>query len=282
MNLYTIDTEFFKLDGGAMFGTVPKTIWQKTNPPDENNLCDLAMRCLLIEDENRLILIDTGMGNKYSEKTLSYYYVHGENTMDKSLAKHGFSRNDITDVFLTHLHLDHAGGAFLKNEHGQIVSGFPNALFWSNEVQFTWAYFDPNEREKPSFLKENLTPIYQSGKLKMIPCEDGFQFTPNIKIRFANGHTRGLMMPQINYHGKTLFYVADLICLTSHLPIGYLPSYDVEPLESMKEKKKYLQEMLDNNYVLFFEHDPLIECASLQMTEKGIRIKDTFKLSEWI
>ena len=278
MKLYTIDTGFFKLDGGAMFGVVPKAIWQKTNPADENNLCNWAMRCLLVEDAGRLILIDTGLGNKQSEKFFSYYFLHGDATMDSSLARHGFHRDDITDVFLTHLHFDHVGGAVTRNGE-TLEPAFKNATYWSNPNHWNWAVY-PNEREKASFLKENIMPIQESGRLKMVEVQDGVQFTDNISLRFVSGHTDAMMLPLISYKGKQILYMADLLPSVGHLPIPYVMSYDMFPLTTMEERRKYWAEALEKDFILYLEHDPLNECCTLQQTEKGVRVKETFKLDE--
>lgn len=281
MKLYSINTGFFKLDGGAMFGVVPKSIWNKLNPADENNLCSWAMRCLLIEDGNRLILVDTGVGNKQDAKFFSHYYLHGTDTLDKSLAKYGFHRNDITDVFLTHLHFDHVGGAIVI-EDNKMVPAFKNATYWSNEQHWQWA-IKPNDREKASFLKENIQPIQDSGKLKMIEVKEDIAFSDNITIRFVNGHTHAMMLPQINnYKGKTIVYMADLLPSTGHIPMPYVMAYDMFPLTTLQEKKAFLQEALQNNFILFFEHDPVNECCTLAMTEKGIRVKETLRLEDII
>src|ERR1700749_563304 len=219
MKLHTIDTGFFKLDGGAMFGVVPKTIWSKTNPADENNLCTWAMRCLLVEDQDRLILIDTGIGNKQDEKFFSHYYLHGNATLDSSLAKLGFHRDDITDVFLTHLHFDHVGGAVERA--GDILKpAFKNATYWSNPQHWNWAV-NPNEREKASFLKENILPIQESGQLQFIAVKDGVKFTNNICIRYTYGHTDAMMLPLINYEGQQILYMADLVPSVGHIPLPY-------------------------------------------------------------
>lgn len=278
MKLYSINTGFFKLDGGAMFGVVPKSIWNKLNPADENNLCTWALRSLLIEDGNRLILIDTGLGNKQDAKFFSHYYLHGDDSLDKSLAKYGFHRNDITDVFLTHLHFDHVGGAIVI-ENNKMVPAFKNAIYWSNDQHWQWA-IKPNDREKASFLKENIQPIQDSGKLKMIEVIEDISFAKDISVRFVNGHTTAMMLPQISYKDKTIVYMADLLPSVGHIPIPYVMSYDMFPLTTLQEKKSFLQEALQNNFILFFEHDPLYECCTLVMTEKGIRAKDKFKLSE--
>jgi glyoxylase-like metal-dependent hydrolase (beta-lactamase superfamily II) len=285
MKLYSIDTGYFKLDGGAMFGVVPKVMWNKLNPADENNLCSWAMRCLLIEDGNRLILIDNGIGDKQDEKFLGHYHLHGNETLDTSLAKYGFSKDDITDVFLTHLHFDHCGGS-IKREGDKLVPAFKNATFWSNENHWEWAT-KPNDREKASFLKENILPIEQSGQLKfVVPGESQFHqlpssvFNENMSVRFVSGHTESMMLPQINYNGKTIVYMADLLPAAAHIPIPYVMAYDMFPLTTLNEKKSFLTEAVENDYLLFFEHDPRIECCSLQQTEKGIRMKDSFRLDE--
>ena len=277
MNLHTIDTGFFKLDGGAMFGVVPKTIWNKTNPADENNLCSWAMRCLLIEDEGRLILVDTGIGNKQDAKFFSHYYLHGDATMDSSLAAAGFHRDDITDVFLTHLHFDHVGGAIVR-DGDQLVPAFKNATYWSNKQHWDWAV-NPNEREKASFFKENILPIQESGRLKYIPVEDNVKFTENIRVKFAYGHTDAMMLPLIDYKGHRLLYMADLLPSVGHIPLPYLMAYDMFPLKTLNEKKIVLTEAVERSYVLYLEHDPVNECCTLQQTEKGVRLKETFRLA---
>jgi len=285
MKLHSIETGLFKLDGGAMFGVVPKTIWQKLNVPDENNLCTWSMRCLLIEDENRLILVDNGIGNKQSEKFFSYYYLHGDATLDNSLAKIGFSKNDITDVFLTHLHFDHCGGSIVRDGE-KLVPAFKNATYWSNIEHWNWAVY-PNEREKASFLKENILPIKESGQLKFIDLVNSedeklaeTSFTENVSIRFVSGHTEKMMLPQIKYKDKTIVFMADLLPSTAHIPLPYVIAYDMHPLKTLSEKKSFLNEALNNNYILFFEHDAQHECCTLHETERGIREKEIFKLSE--
>ena len=277
MNLYTVNTGYFKLDGGAMFGVVPKSIWQKLNPADENNMCSWAMRCLLIEDGNRLMLIDNGMGDKQDAKFFGHYYMHGDDTLNKSLASHGFSKDDITDVFLTHLHFDHCGGS-IKREGDKLIPSFKNATYWSNERHWKWAT-EPNDREKVSFLKENILPIQESGQLKFIE-RSGADLPDWFSIRQAFGHTDAMMLPQINYKGSTIVFMADLLPSAAHIPIPYVMAYDMFPLTTLNEKKSFLTEAQQNDYVLFFEHDPQIECCTLQLTEKGIRMKDSFKLSE--
>jgi glyoxylase-like metal-dependent hydrolase (beta-lactamase superfamily II) len=278
MKLHTIDTGLFKLDGGAMFGVVPKSIWQKSNPADANNLCTWAMRCLLIEDGDRLTLIDTGIGNKQDEKFLSHYYLHGDDTLDKSLAAKGFNRTDITDVFLTHLHFDHCGGAIVR-EDGKLVPAFKNATYWSNEKHWEWAV-NPNEREKASFLKDNILPIQESGQLKFIEDQEGIQFQDNVHVRFAFGHTDAMMLPQIEYKGYTIVYMADLLPSVGHIPLPYVMAYDMFPLKTLMEKKTFLKEAADNSYILYLEHDSVTECCTLQHSEKGVRLKDTIKLAD--
>ncbi len=278
MKLYSINTGHFKLDGGAMFGVVPKSMWQKLNPPDENNMCSWAMRCLLIEDGNRLILVDNGMGNKQDDKFFGHYFLHGNDTLEKSLAKNGFNKDDITDVFLTHLHFDHCGGS-IEKKHEQLIPAFKNATYWSNEKHWEWATH-PNDREKASFLKENIFPIQQSGKLKFIETKDGIHFTENIKVRFMNGHTESMMLPQITYKGKKIVFMADLLPSVAHIPLPYVMAYDMRPLQTLQEKKLFLAEAQQQDHILFFEHDPTIECCNLQLTEKGIRSKHTFDLSD--
>ena len=277
MKLYTINTGYFKLDGGAMFGVVPKSMWNKLNPADDNNMCTWALRCLLIEDGGRLMLVDNGIGDKQDAKFMGHYYLHGDDTLDKSLAKHGFNRDDITDVFLTHLHFDHCGGS-IKKEGDKFVPAFKNAIYWSNERHWNWATA-PNEREKASFLKENILPIQESGQLKFV--ENSLDdLMGNIEIVQAFGHTDAMMLPKIQYKGKSIVFMADLLPSAAHIPIPFIMGYDMFPLTTLIEKKSFLKGAQENDYVLFFEHDPLIECCSLQLTEKGVRPKDYFNLSE--
>jgi len=277
MNLHTIETGLFKLDGGAMFGVVPKSIWQKSNPADANNMCTWAMRCLLIEDGDRLILVDTGIGDKQDEKFLSHYYLHGDDSLDRSLAAKGFSRGDITDVFLTHLHFDHCGGSIIRIGD-KLRPAFKNAFYWSNKKHWDWAV-NPNEREKASFLKDNILPIQESGQLRFVEDTDGVQFHDGINIRFAYGHTDAMMLPQIQYKGKTIVYMADLLPSVGHIPLPYVMAYDMFPLQTLKEKRSFLQEATDNGYILYLEHDAVNECCTLQQTEKGIRLDQTFDLA---
>lgn len=288
MKLYTVETEYFKLDGGAMFGVVPKVIWNKLNPADENNLCSWAMRCLLIEDGNQLILIDNGVGNKQSEKFFSHYHLHGEHTLNSSLKKLGFCKDDITDVILTHLHFDHCGGSIDK-VGDKLVPAFKNATYWSNEAHWQWAVY-PNDREKASFLKENILPIQESGQLKFVQRNGVIanerlekvisEIHPNISFRLVNGHTEAMMLPQIEYKGKTIVYMADLLPSVYHIPMPYIMGYDMFPMTTLQEKKYFLHEAITDNYILFFEHDPVNECCTLQQTEKGIREKEVFSLQE--
>ncbi|HNP53141.1 MAG TPA: MBL fold metallo-hydrolase, partial [Ferruginibacter sp.] len=268
MKAFTINTGYFKLDGGAMFGVVPKTIWNKLNPADENNLCSWAMRCLLIEEDNRLVLVDNGIGNKQDAKFFGHYFLHGDDTLDKSLAAHGYHRNDITDVILTHLHFDHCGGS-IERQGDKLVPAFPNARYWSNQRHWKWAT-EPNDREKASFLKENIIPIRESGQLYFIE-NSADSFPHFIKIRQAFGHTDAMMLPQFEYKGRTILYMADLLPSVGHIPLPYVMAYDMFPLTTLNEKKAFLTEAQENNYVLFFEHDPVNECCTLQLTEKGIR-----------
>jgi glyoxylase-like metal-dependent hydrolase (beta-lactamase superfamily II) len=281
MKLYTVNTGNFKLDGGAMFGVVPKVIWNKLNPADENNLCPWAMRCMLIEDDNKLILIDNGVGDKQDEKFFGHYHLHGNDSLDKSLLQHGFHHTDITDVILTHLHFDHCGGSITRKDN-KLIPAFPNATYWSNERHWQWA-IEPNDREKASFLKENILPIKESGQLQMvrIPQTGNAYFTDSISMRYVHGHTDAMMLPQITYKGKTIVFMADLIPAVAHLPVPYVMAYDMFPLTSLMEKKSFLQEALAKDYILFFEHDPVIECCTLQQTERGIRMKETFDLSDF-
>ena len=278
VKLFSINAGYFKLDGGAMFGVVPKSMWKKLNPPDENNLCNWAMRCMLIEDDKRLILIDNGMGNKQDEKFFSYYFLNGDDTLENSLTKYGFKKEDITDVFLTHLHFDHCGGS-IERSNDKLVPAFTNATYWSNEKHWEWAS-NPNDREKASFLKENILPIKESGQLKFIDVKDGIEFTKNIQVRFVSGHTESMMIPQIQFKDKTIVYMADLLPSIAHIPVPFIMAYDTRPLETLKEKKLFLNEAQQKKYILFFEHDPEIECCNLQLTGKGVRSKETFLLAD--
>ncbi|MBL7766014.1 MAG: MBL fold metallo-hydrolase [Chitinophagaceae bacterium] len=278
MKLYTIDTGLFKLDGGAMHGVVPKSMWGKVNPADENNMCTWAMRCLLIEDENRLILIDTGMGNKQNEKFFSHFQPHGEDTLQGSLKKHGFGLEDITDVFLTHLHFDHCGGAIVR-ENDILKPTFSKAQYWSND-QHWYSALHPNAREKASFLKENIEPIEQSGQLQMISVNDDISFTENMQVKFVNGHTDAMMLPLIQYKGQSILYCADLVPSMAHISLPWVMAYDMRPLETLNEKETLLHQAASNNWLLFFEHDHHNECCSLIQTDRGIRHQDVLKIAD--
>ena len=278
MKLHVLNTGYFKLDGGAMFGVVPKTMWQKTNPADENNMCSWALRSLLIEDGNRLMLIDTGIGDKQSEKFFSHYYLYGNDSLHGNLAKLGFHADDITDVFLTHLHFDHCGGAIeWNNEKTGYRPVFKNATYWSTENHWQWAT-NPNPREKASFLAENILPIQESGQLKFIERTGDFtqNALPNIDVLFVDGHTESMMIPQIKYKDKTIVFMADLLPSVGHIPLPYVMGYDTRPLITLDEKAKFLNTAASKEYVLFLEHDSLNQCCTLQETEKGIRLKETF------
>jgi len=278
MKLYSVNSGHFKLDGGAMFGVVPKSIWNKVNPADENNMCSWALRCLLVEDGNRLILIDNGMGNKQDQKFFGYYYLHGEDTLEKSLKNIGFGFDDITDVFLTHLHFDHCGGSIKYNsDRTKLEPAFKNATYYSNEKHWEWAT-NPNPREKPSFLKENILPIKESGQLKFIGKDQ--ELIPGFKIIEVSGHTESMMLPVISYKNTSIAYMADLVPSAGHIPVSYVMGYDTRPLETLKEKESILNDAFNNNWVLFFEHDPNIECVTLEKTERGVRKKDSLLLSE--
>lgn len=278
MHLYSINTGQFKLDGGAMFGVVPKTIWNKTNPADANNMIDLAMRCLLVEDGNRLILIDNGIGNKQDDKFFGHYYLNGDDSLQKSLHKLGFDLKDITDMLLSHLHFDHCGGSISWNsDRTKFETTFPNATYWVNADHWDEANH-PNVREKASFLKENILPIQESGQLKLFRTGD--KIHDKIDFITGNGHTRSMVHPKIQWQDKTVVFMADMIPTINHLPIPYVMGYDVRPLDAMQEKSDFLQEAAANNYILFFEHDAVNEACTVSVTEKGIRKKDVFRLSE--
>jgi len=292
MTLYPIETGNFKLDGGAMFGVVPKTLWQKTNPADDKNMIDIAARSLLIENGNRLILIDTGMGNKQSDKFFGYYYRWGNDTLDGSLAKYGFHRDDITDVFMTHLHFDHCGGSIQWNkDRTGYEPAFKNAIFWTNEAHWKWA-IEPNAREKASFLKENLLPMQESGQLKFINVpvsvaagdKNSLNFVENSALGFGilcvDGHTEKQMLPHITYKGKKLVFMADLIPTVGHIPLPYVIGYDTRPLLSLAEKKIFLHKAVSDDYFIFFEHDAHNEICTLRSTENGVRLDKTFTFNE--
>jgi len=284
MKLYPIESGNFKLDGGAMFGVVPKTLWTRTNPADENNLIDMAARCLLIEDGDRLILIDTGMGEKQSEKFFGYYYRWGEHSIDRSLKKHGFHRDDITDVFMTHLHFDHCGGSIQWNkDRTGYEPAFKNARFWSNKEHWQWAT-QPNPREKASFLKENIIPMEQSGRLHFLERDGSERFISNdylgFGVLFVDGHTDKQMIPHIVYKGKTIVFVSDLLPTAGHVPLPYVMGYDTRPLLTMGEKEIFMNKAADEEYYLFLEHDAHNEIITVKHTEKGVRLDKTFTFNQ--
>ncbi len=294
MKLHSINTGNFKLDGGAMFGVVPKSLWKKTNPADENNLCNWAMRCLLIEDGNRLILVDNGLGDKQDAKFYSHYFLNGDDTLEKSIKAAGFSWDDITDMFLTHLHFDHCGGGIKYNKDKTgFEPVFKNATYWSNAEHWEWAT-KPNPREKPSFIKENILPMQESGQLKLIETgkvgggdkgsnefSTSKQLGEAISLMITRGHTDAMMIPHIRYKGKTVAYMADLLPSTGHIPLAYVMGYDTRPLLTLTEKEIFLKRAADEEYILFLEHDSVNECCTVQHTEKGIRLKETFTLKEY-
>ena len=282
MKLHSIETGNFKLDGGAMFGVVPKVLWEKTNPADSQNRIEMSARCLLIEDGEKLILIDTGLGNKQSEKFFSHYARSGDITLETSLASCGFSVEDITDVFLTHLHFDHCGGA-TKREGDKVVPVFKNAKFWCSKIHWEWASISPNPREKASFLEENLFPLEGSGQLNLFDsAEDGFCSELGFDLLLVDGHTEKMALPKVQYKGKTILFASDLVPTAGHIPIPYLMGYDVRPLVTMEEKTRILNSLVENNSLLFLQHDPVNEVVFLKNTEKGVRfdrsstVKDLF------
>jgi glyoxylase-like metal-dependent hydrolase (beta-lactamase superfamily II) len=280
MNLHVVNTGFFKLDGGAMFGVVPKTLWSRTNLADENNLCTWAMRCLLVEDQGRIVLIDNGIGDKQDAKFFSHYYLHGDASLQGSLNQLGLDYADITDNFLTHLHFDHCGGGvrYANGDTDQFQMTFPNAKYWTNADHWNWATV-PNAREKASFLKENILPMQDSGQLAFLDLEnpqlfEGFEFFT------ADGHTDKQMIPKIHYKGKTIVFAADLLPSVGHIPLPYVMGYDTRPLLTLEEKKRFLEEAARHQYIIFLEHDPQFECCTVKMTDKGVRLDQTFKLNE--
>lgn len=277
MQLFPIETGNLKLDGGAMFGVVPKVLWSKVYPADENNLCNWAMRCMLVVDGDRRILIDNGIGDKQDWNFLRHYYLNGEDTLEKSLAKAGFAKEDITDVILTHLHFDHCGGSVEWNhDRTGYRLAFPNADYWVSKQQYEWA-IEPNHRESASYLKENILPIEESGKLRLI--EEEGEILPNITIKLYHGHTEGQAIPHINYHGKTVVFAADLLPSAAHVPMPWIMGYDTRPLITLEDKERFYKDALENDFVIFLEHDLYNECCKLHQTEKGIKVKETFPLS---
>lgn len=281
MTVHTLDTGLFKLDGGAMFGVVPKSMWQKLVPADANNMCTWAMRCLLVEDNGRLLLIDNGIGEKQDEKFRGHFYLHGDDTLEKSLRGLGYTSADITDVLLTHLHFDHCGGSVVRTAAGQLELAFPNATYWSNQSHWNWAV-QPNPREKASFLKENILPIQESGHLRFIDSTAGVpaELSAVQEIICADGHTEKMMVPLLDYKGRKLAFMADLLPSAAHIPLPYVMGYDVRPLQTLTEKEQVLRRAADENWVLILEHDATHECCTVQHTEKGVRLAETFKLSE--
>lgn len=280
MKLYPIETGNFKLDGGAMFGVVPKVLWSKAYPCDENNLCNWSMRCLLVVDGDRIILIDNGIGEKQDEKWLKHYYLNGDATLEGSLADAGFTPDDITDVILTHMHFDHCGGSVKWNvDHTGYELAFPNATYWTSRQQFDWAT-KPNRREKASFLKENILPIQESGKLKLI--EEEGEYIPNIEFKLYHGHTEGQLIPHIKYNGKTVVFMADLMPSAAHIPMPWIMAYDTKPLQTLKDRERFYEEAMKDDYILFFEHDINNEAGTIHETEKGVRINKVGQLSDFV
>ena len=277
--VFSINSGHFKLDGGAMFGVVPKSMWQKANPADDNNMCSWAMRCLLVDTGDRRILIDNGMGDKQDAKFFSHYYPHGTDSIAGNLAVHGYTVDDITDVFLTHLHFDHCGGG-IRREGDKLVPVFKNADYWTTRAHWDSA-LAPNEREKASFLKENILPMAETGRLKFIDTPDGGEWIPGFGISYVNGHTDAMMLPRVQYKDTTLLFCADLVPSAPHVSLPWVMAYDMRPLETLDEKKRLLTEAADNNWILFFEHDPVNECATLQNVEGRIRVKEIFKLGDF-
>ena len=283
MKIHLIEAGNFKLDGGAMFGVVPKVLWEKTNPADANNMIDMGSRCLLIESGKRLVLIDVGMGDKQSEKFFNFYYKWGGFNLKSSIEKAGFSCDEITDVFFTHLHFDHCGGGVIWDDSKALLKPlFENARYWSNKKHWDWAT-KPNPREAASFLKENLSPIELSGCLSFVSSHSaGFEYKPDLgfDILFVDGHTEKQMIPRVTYMGKTLVFAADLIPTVGHIPVPYVMSYDTRPLLTMDEKALFLKEAADNNYYLFLEHDAHNEVINLKNTDKGVRLNKVFKFDD--
>ena len=285
MKISVIETGYFKLDGGAMFGVVPKKLWSRTNPADQNNLCTWAMRSLLVEEGDHLILIDTGIGNKQNEQFFSHYHLHGNDSLENSLKNAGYSTDDVTDVLLTHLHFDHCGGAvkWKNNDRKVLEPVFKNATFWSNTKHWEWANY-PNYREKASFLQNNILPIKESGQLKFVKRDHLITSTslPNIDVFFADGHTESQMIPIINYKGQKIVFMADLLPSIGHIPLPYVMGYDTRPLQTLTEKSYFLELAYDNDFILFLQHDSINECCKLKKTEKGIRLESIHKLVDFL
>ena len=275
MKIHAIETGNFKLDGGAMFGVVPKSIWQRSNPADSSNMCSWALRCMLIEDGDRLMLIDNGMGQKQSDKFFGYYYLHGDGNLEGSLKKAGFHADDITDVFLTHLHFDHCGGGVKWNKDRTAYEPtFKNAIYWSNKKHWQWAT-EPNDREKASFLKENILPMQEFGQLKFV--EDGFDF---FDIFYADGHTDAMMIPLLKYQGKKMAFMADLLPSAGHIPMPYVMGYDTRPLLTLEDRKRFYKKAIAEELYLFMEHDAQNEIITLKDTEKGARLDQVLRFNE--
>ncbi len=279
MKLTAINAGYFKLDGGAMFGVVPKSLWENSNRPDERNLCTWAMRCLLVEKDNRRILIDTGMGQKQDAKFFGHYHPHGVDSLAQGLQRNGGGFDDVTDVLLTHLHFDHCGGALYRSADGSILPRFPNATYWSSRAHWA-AATQPNERERASFLSENIRPLQEQGRLRFVEEAESGAVLPEIQLHYVHGHTDAMMLAQIQWEEKTLLYCADLIPSAAHIPLPWLMAYDVRPLVTLEEKKYFLQEAAAKRWILFFEHDPAVECCTVKETERGVRLDQKFALSE--
>ena len=277
MKIVSIETGDFKLDGGAMFGVVPKSLWQRTNPADEHNLCPWSMRSMLVDYGDRKVLIDNGIGDKQSDKFFGHFHLHGEDTLHKSLAKHGYHPDDITDVFLTHLHFDHCGGGVKYNEKGELETVFKNATYWSNEAHWNLA-LNPNDREKSSFLRENLLPMQESGQLEFIKT-DGI-FLPGFDVLFADGHTEAQMIPHIEYQDKTIVFAADLLPSVGHIPLPYVMGYDTRPLLTLQEKKIFLETAAQKGHTLFLEHDYFHSCCTVKQTERGVKLDQAFQFED--
>lgn len=279
MQLRKIETGNFMADGGAVFGVVPKAMWQKKYPCNADNYINLTMRCLLIKTDDRIILIDTGMGDKQSAKFFSYHHLNGDASLAKSFESINIAFNQVTDVILTHLHFDHCGGAVQRDKNGHLSPTFANATYWLSEAQ--WQNFnEPNVRERSVYFKENIMPIFEAGSLQFI--KEDTCLTPEIELRVFNGHTQGQIIPLIKYRDKTIVFAADLFPLMDNIPEAWVAAYDVDPVTSMNEKRDFLKEAVKNNYILFFEHDLYNECCNLVETVKGIQAGESFRLGEML
>ncbi len=277
MQIFNIETGKFKADGGTMFGVVPKQLWQKKYDADENNLCSIADRALLVDTGDRKVLIDTGIGNKQDEKWLAFHYLHGDDTLEKSLQTRGYKPGDITDIILTHLHWDHCGGALDRNTDGEIVAAFPNAQIWVSEAQWKWAT-NPNVREAPAFPQENILPMQETNKVNLVKKEE--EIIPGISVRLFNGHTKGLMLPLIDKDGKPVFFAGDLIPVMANIPLVYVAAYDILPLDTIAEKEQILDEALQQNWTFVLQHDVSVEACTVKKTPKGIRENQLLKIAE--